>query len=281
MDNFNPDKDPEKKNEKKFIKKVKKITERDGFYIILFICVCVVGVTAVWVSTDNFNKMAEIERNKDNEIVEKELEIEDYYIEEDDDLANQSNPNEEIVDIEDKDTPKEEKEVVQKTEDKPKEQPKEQKTSDNETIETSAQVGTRTVAMLTPIMGKVSMDYAEETLVYSKTLEQWTTHNGIDIASQKDSAVRVVLAGTVKEVKEDDILGLVITIDHGDGLVTKYGCLSTDEMVEVGQKVEKGDIISGIGEGVGFEMAQGPHLHFEVLQNGKNVNPSNYLPKID
>nr|WP_252187625.1 M23 family metallopeptidase [Anaeromonas gelatinilytica] len=122
------------------------------------------------------------------------------------------------------------------------------------------------------------MGYAEDNLVYSETLEQWTTHNGLDIKAEKGSAVRAVLSGTVKKIETNDELGTVVTIDHGNNLVTKYGCLSEEKMVEEGQKVEKGDTIGTIGEAGGYELAQGPHLHFEVLENGKNIDPSDYLP---
>nr|WP_252187779.1 M23 family metallopeptidase [Anaeromonas frigoriresistens] len=125
------------------------------------------------------------------------------------------------------------------------------------------------------------MGFAEDKLVYSETLEQWTTHNGLDIQAAEGSAVRAVLSGVVKEVVTTDELGIVVTIDHSDGLQTKYGCLSTDEMVEAGQQIEKGDPIGAVGKSVGYELAQGPHLHFEVLEAGKNIDPKNYLPDFE
>ena len=59
--------------------------------------------------------------------------------------------------------------------------------------------------------------------------------------------------------------------------MSKYANLSTKAMVKVGQSIKKGDPISGIGNPTGLEMNEVPHLHFEVLSNGKNVDPKEYL----
>lgn len=52
-------------------------------------------------------------------------------------------------------------------------------------------------------------------------------------------------------------------------------------MVKPGQSVKKGTPISGIGKPKGLEMAEGPHLHLEVVLNGEKVDPRKYLPNID
>ena len=55
-----------------------------------------------------------------------------------------------------------------------------------------------------------------------------------------------------------------------------YSNLSTDKLVEVGDRVEKGQVISGIGDTALFECADEAHLHFEVISKGKNVDPGKY-----
>lgn len=134
-------------------------------------------------------------------------------------------------------------------------------------------------AMVIPVFGSVSSNFANDTLVYSKTLEQWTTHNGLDIRAEEGSQVRAAMSGVVKEVSNNQQWGMEILIDHGDGICTKYSNLSTLELVSVGQKVKKGDVISGIGRTALLEISEEPHLHFEVLKNGININPEDYLPK--
>ncbi|RKD30927.1 M23 family metallopeptidase [Thermohalobacter berrensis] len=285
-----------------------KFFEKEGFYIILFICICIVATTAVWVSKNNLEKINSLKNKEETNLVE-EPNIEDFPlmedIEEDVDIKDDSDVKAIKIDkpsntqkTKDKvDEVKETKDNLQVTKDKGAKPQEEQKTkptsSTNSTqVETKEKntsqpkpttdepkVKAASRTMTVPLYGNISMDYAEDKLVYSKTLEQWTTHKGIDIKAREGSVVKAVLDGTITEIKHDPGLGIVITIDHGNGLKTRYGNLSTDEMVEVGQKIKKGDPISGVGKGTGFEAAQGPHLHFEVIKNGKNVDPKLYIPK--
>ncbi len=133
--------------------------------------------------------------------------------------------------------------------------------------------------MISPVFGTISMDYSNEKLLYSKTLELWSTHFGLDIKSDEGTAVRAAMDGVISEVADDPQWGLSITINHGSGVKTKYSNLSTLDMVKVGQKIVKGDVISGVGKTALCEIADDPHIHFEVLKDGKNLDPKAYLPK--
>ncbi len=254
-----------------FRNNISKLLDKDGFYLILFLCICIVATTAVWVSNNNFNKYKAIENNDDLLLAEESNSDTEFSLDEEENIN--------IPDIE----------VVEVTNDKQSKKTKDKETKSTEEQKIKAVSSSKAVvkkaakskvkSMIMPVIGTISMDYAEDKLVYSKTLEQWTTHNGIDIKAREGSVVRAVLDGTITQIKKDYALGIVITIDHGNGLVTKYGNLSTDEMVAVGQKVKQGDPISGVGKGAGFEIAQGPHLHFEVIKDGKHIDPKLYLPK--
>jgi murein DD-endopeptidase MepM/ murein hydrolase activator NlpD len=68
-------------------------------------------------------------------------------------------------------------------------------------------------------------------------------------------------------------------IDHGSGIVTKYSNLSTLDLISIGQNIKKGDVISGVGKTALCEIVEEPHLHFEVLKDGKHIDPKNYLPR--
>lgn len=133
--------------------------------------------------------------------------------------------------------------------------------------------------MISPVFGTVSMDYSNEKLLYSKTLELWSTHFGLDIKSDEGTAVRAAMDGVISEVIDDPQWGLSIILNHGSGIKTKYANLSTLDMVKVGQKIAKGDVISGVGKTALCEIADDPHIHFEVLKDGKNLDPKAYLPK--
>lgn len=130
-----------------------------------------------------------------------------------------------------------------------------------------------------PVEGAVTKDYSDDTLVYFETLEEWRTHTGIDIASEMGAQVRAAQSGTVTDVKTGTQWGVVITIDHGDGTASKYMNLSTGDMVKVGDVVKKGQVLSGIGDTALTELAESPHLHFEVYQDGVAINPIAWLPQ--
>ncbi|HHY81811.1 MAG TPA: peptidoglycan DD-metalloendopeptidase family protein [Clostridiales bacterium] len=135
----------------------------------------------------------------------------------------------------------------------------------------------RSSTMESPAIGEVIRQYAVDELVYSPTLKEWTTHTGIDIAGTLGGEVRAALAGTVESIEEDSLKGIVITLAHENGLKTVYVGLSTKDMVRVGQQVEKGQVISGIGRTAAFEIIDDPHVHFEVLLNGEHQDPVLYL----
>ena len=128
------------------------------------------------------------------------------------------------------------------------------------------------VAIL-PLDGEIITDYTEDSLIYSETLEAWVGHGAIDIKAKEGTPVLSAMDGEVKRVYKDDLWGIVIIIDHGNGLEGKYSNLGTMEMVREGLKVEKGDHISIVGRTAKIEMHMQPHLHFEVRKNGKIIDP--------
>ena len=128
-----------------------------------------------------------------------------------------------------------------------------------------------------PVAGEIIKDFAIENLIYSTTLEEWTTHSGIDIKAEKTSVVAASEAGTVESIKNDPRFGLSITISHGDGFKTIYSNLLTTEFVSENEVVEKGQTIATVGETASFEVADEPHLHFEIYKDGIPVNPTIYL----
>lgn len=131
--------------------------------------------------------------------------------------------------------------------------------------------------MAVPVLGKVTLPFADDKLVYHKTLEQWSTHKGIDILAQEGAPVKAALDGEVVEVVNDTIMGITITLKHSDDLLTRYSNLSTDAMVKVGDMVKKGQTISGVGRTASSKTAEGSVLHFQVLKDDQFVDPEIYL----
>lgn len=100
-----------------------------------------------------------------------------------------------------------------------------------------------------------------------------TFHHGVDIASKWGSPVYAVASGIVMEAKEKPGYGYHVEIVHADGLVTKYAH-NSKLFVEPGDLVEKGDIIGRVGSS---GRSTGPHVHFEIAQDGKSINPTEFL----
>lgn len=98
-------------------------------------------------------------------------------------------------------------------------------------------------------------------------------HEGLDFAGKKGSEVVTVGDGVVTWSGERSGYGNLIEINHGNGYATRYGH-NQRHLVKVGDKVKKGQQIALMGS---TGRSTGPHVHFEVLQNGKTVNPSKYI----
>ena len=128
-----------------------------------------------------------------------------------------------------------------------------------------------------PVEGEIMKVYAKDNLVFSNTLQEWTTHLGIDIKADKTTVVKSAEAGTIKTIKNDPRYGLTITIEHDNGYQTVYANLLSSEFVVEGEKVEKGQSIGTVGNSATFEIADEAHLHFEVLKDGVQIDPTTVI----
>jgi len=125
--------------------------------------------------------------------------------------------------------------------------------------------------------GEIMKEFANENLVYSETLEEWITHLGIDIKAPKTTVVKAAEEGTVESIKNDPRYGLTIIVKHAKDYKTVYSNLLTTEFVAVGDKVQKGQSLGTVGNSAAFEIADEPHLHFEIIKNSEKVNPTLYI----
>jgi murein DD-endopeptidase MepM/ murein hydrolase activator NlpD len=98
-------------------------------------------------------------------------------------------------------------------------------------------------------------------------------HEGLDIANAVGTPVFATADGIVSKVDRDNGLGRMVYINHGYGIVTKYGHLS-ETYVHLGKRIKRGDKIAAIGN---TGRSTGPHIHYEVVINGVNVNPEKYI----
>ncbi|MBR0156927.1 MAG: peptidoglycan DD-metalloendopeptidase family protein [Clostridia bacterium] len=128
-----------------------------------------------------------------------------------------------------------------------------------------------------PVGGSVIRVFALNSLIYSKTLGQWMTHPGVDIAAAKGNEVRAVLAGTVERVYSDDMLGVTVVIRHENGLVSVYSSLREEPPVSEGSAVEARQVIGYVGDTAIGECAEQSHLHFELHYNGSPIDPAGLI----
>lgn len=130
------------------------------------------------------------------------------------------------------------------------------------TKEVPRTVATGVFAM--PTRGSVSSRYG---------MRNGRMHKGLDIAAKTGTPIKAADGGKVVYAGYKGSFGNLVEIDHGNGFRTRYGHCSKI-LVKTGDKVYKGQHIANVGN---TGRSTGSHLHFEVLKNGKNYNPSSYL----
>ena len=264
-------------NEKKFPEKklLKKsllaYVEKKGFYIVLILCVAIIGATAVFLSTTkvstpnseyNANIVPEVDENAMTAVDKNQTGISSK----DNAPVSNATANEPTVKSQ---TVQED--VAKGAEKAPKTTPVPTKSPTKKVIVKEPQ------KFIMPVFGEISFNYAEDELAYSKTLEEWRTHQGLDLTAERGTAVIAVADGIVSEVKNDPRFGITIILDHQNGFKTLYANLASDDMVTPNQKIKQGDVIGAIGATATIEAAEQAHLHFEVWKQDNPVNPEAYL----
>lgn len=220
----------------------KKKKENGGFYIA--VCCCAVVIAIVGYA----NRIPDEETQPDEKIVQKA----------------------EVLEV-----PENEKnaENVPETERKITEEPVSEE-KDNVTVAKNVEV--EEIRFCPPVGGKVTEEYSGDELVYNEALKDWRAHSGVDFEAKMNEKVLCSAKGTVLEVF-DSSLGRCVIVDHKNGFTTMYANLNEDTAVKAGDEVEEGDVIGTVGETALGDSSDGPHLHFEMMKQGKNVNPAEYL----
>lgn len=122
-----------------------------------------------------------------------------------------------------------------------------------------------------PVEGEITFGYGEKD---KKLGPDRPTHEGVDIAAARGAPVRAAGDGKVIDAtgryKGSKAWGNVVVVDHGHGLITRYAHLDSF-IVRKGDTVEAGDTIGAVGA---TGVVSGPHLHFEIIQDGFNIDPT-------
>lgn len=125
-----------------------------------------------------------------------------------------------------------------------------------------------------PLKGEIQKMYSIDKVIYSKTLEQWKTHDGIDISADEGTEVKSIEKGVVDSVQNDSFYGTTIQIEHKSGYRSVYCNLDENVYVSVGDSVVKGQKIGKVGNTSVGEYLDSPHLHFMLYLNDESIDPT-------
>lgn len=266
--------------DKNIFKKSSKLFGKDGFYITLFVCLCIVAVAAVAISRNNARTAKEMAENQ------KQIE------------QQKDNAQPTLVD--------DGKNKTVPTVKQPDSNKKTSSTSTNTAGSTNTKKtsSTKTTSkFIMPVEGQVSKGYTKDDLemyAIAGGEVEFKTHEAIDIKCDLGTEVKAVQGGKVLQVitgenydpkvLTDNIyrigMGVTVIIDHGNGLNTVYSCLGDDVKVKAGDTVKSGQVIGVVGNTNTIEVAdvEGAHLHFAVIKKSSKdkvyltENPEKYLP---
>ena len=125
-----------------------------------------------------------------------------------------------------------------------------------------------------PVDGKVTNPFSGDNLVKNATLNDWRTHNGMDIEAAAGTPVAAIYAGEVIRSEEDPLLGHVVEMRLDTGYTVVYANLQAPSTLQAGARVSQGDVLGHVGSSALLESAEAPHLHLEVRSGEKYIDPA-------
>lgn len=145
---------------------------------------------------------------------------------------------------------------------------------DVRTQETAATAEAATI--IYPTSKDIIKGYSGDTPVFSKTLNDWRVHNGIDLAAEQGSKIKAITNGKVADIFNDELLGTTMVIEHDGGFIAFYSGLGETTLVNAGDTVESGQEIASIND-LPCEAADGYHLHLSIKKDDKFIDPVEIL----
>lgn len=134
-------------------------------------------------------------------------------------------------------------------------------------------------AFLLPAEGVLGKGHDASAQVFSDTMQDYRVHLGIDITTVESAPVYAAASGKIEKVWEDVRYGQCIAIAHSGGAMTIYKNLSAElaDGIAEGASVTAGALIGAVGNTAMVEIAEDPHLHFEMTVDGIAVDPLDYF----
>ena len=134
-------------------------------------------------------------------------------------------------------------------------------------------------SFILPVNGILSKKHDATVQVYSNTMKDYRVHLGVDIVTESDAPVYSAADGKVSKIWEDPMMGYCVAIKHSGDCYTIYKNLSEilPEGISEGTSVRAGQLIGSVGESAMIEVAEEPHLHFEMTVADLSVDPLEYF----
>ena len=159
----------------------------------------------------------------------------------------------------------------------PTEEPSTEKPSD--TQGNSSSVASKLPSFILPSAGVLSNKHDPDLQVFSPTMNDYRVHLGIDIVTKENAPVYAAADGKRSKIWVDPLMGYCIAISHSGNSVTIYKNLAEQlpDGIAEGASVRSGQLIATVGESAIVEVAQEPHLHFEMTVADLSVDPLKYF----
>jgi murein DD-endopeptidase MepM/ murein hydrolase activator NlpD len=259
------------KDKKAFFKRFGDFLAGKGFYVVLFVCVAVIGVSA-WILLFTGGPAKPETNSIASPIASSEGVMDTSNLNPDDAAALDALGKKPVVTPTPSATPK------SSTTPKPGASPNSGgKANTGEGKAASAMA--KQPVFIWPVMGDIAVMYSQNELMYNETMGDWRTHNGIDISAPIGAKVMAASDGKVSDVATDDLFGTTVVIDHGNGLKSVYANLAKTPVVVKGDKVASGSVIGAVGDTALGETNVVSHLHFSITKDNLPADPALYLPK--
>lgn len=253
-------------------KKLERFFTGKGFYIVLFLCAAVIGVSAWMMAAGNETMAKDVVNSNDTSYSSKRVETVIIPPADSSTRKTAAGDGSAVPAMKDSESTAEDTAGSESGDEAAAETGKE------ETAAVFAGAAENAAPVyLWPVSGNIERNHSMDRLSYDVTLRDWRTHDGIDIEAPVGTIVTATRGGTVESIVEDDLYGTVVTIDHGDGTKAVYANLAGMPAVNVNDAVEPGYIVGSVGTTALAEIGQGTHLHFALRANGASVDPLDYL----
>jgi murein DD-endopeptidase MepM/ murein hydrolase activator NlpD len=143
----------------------------------------------------------------------------------------------------------------------------------------SSATGSKIPSFILPVSGSLSSKHDPTLQVFSPTMQDYRVHLGVDLSTKENAPVYAAADGKISKIWVDTLMGYCVAIKHSGDCVTIYKNLAETlpEGIAEGVSVRSGQLIATVGESAMVEIAEEPHLHFEMTVGDLSVDPLEYF----